>query len=284
MNYHLAEYTMDPSPDTLQCYLRDIAQLPMLSEMEEQTLALQFKTTGDLQAAQKLVLSHLRYVVSIARNYQGYGLALTDLIQEGTIGLMKAVKRFEPQKQVRLATYALVWIKSAIHDFIIQNWRIVKVATTKAQRKLFFNLRSKKQTLNWLTIDEQSMLAQDLQVPLQEVAEMESRLYAQDVSFDLPDTEDESYAWAPAQTLIGHASQEPLTQLLQADKAALSKTIATALETLDPRSQRIIEARWLTENGTTTLKDLSIEFGISLERVRQLEQAAFKKLQLLLAA
>ena len=281
MTSNLAEYGA-VSPDTLQCYLRDIARFPVLSETEEQELTTHFKTTGDLQAAQKLVLAHLRYVVSIARAYQGYGLALTDLIQEGTIGLMKAVKRFEPLKKVRLATYALLWIKSAIHDFIIQNWRIVKVATTKAQRKLFFNLRSRKKTLNWLTADEQNMLAQDLQVPLKDVIEMESRLYGQDISFELPDADNEDHAWAPAQTLIGNASEEPLTQLLNNDKAP-GMELSTALQSLDQRAQRIIEARWLTENSTTTLKDLSIEFGISLERVRQLEQAAFKKLQTLLA-
>lgn len=282
MTVHLAECAT-LSPDSLQCYLRDIARIPLLSETEEQALAIRLQATGDLQAAQQLILSHLRYVVSIARTYQGYGLALTDLIQEGTIGLMKAVKRFEPEKKIRLATYALLWIKSAIHDFIIQNWRIVKIATTKAQRKLFFNLRSKKHTLHWLTTAEKAMLADDLQVPVQDVVEMESRLYGQDVSFDLPDSDTDDQRWAPTQTLISSPTEEPLVQLLQTEDLDSNKQVSIALQQLDQRSQRIVEARWLTDGGASTLKDLAIELGISLERVRQLEQAAFKKLQPLLA-
>lgn len=262
----------------LSQYLQTINKIPLLDEAQEHALAIQYREHGDLVAAQKLVLSHLRYVVKVARGFSGYGLAFADLIQEGTIGLMKAVKRFDPKLNVRLVTFAMHWIKAEIHDFIIKNWRIVKVATTKAQRKLFFNLRRAKNQLGWFTREEVNMVAEDLGVKPSEVVEMEQRLYAQDACFEASDVDDEDAYLAPEYRL-----EAPNTDpaLLQANADALqvnSDQLQTALMQLDARSLDIIQSRWLSDKKAT-FKTLAEKYNVSIERVRQLEQAAMQSLK-----
>jgi RNA polymerase sigma-32 factor len=245
-------------------------QYPLLSAEEEQALVMRFTQQGDLKAAQQLVLSHLRYVAYVVKSYRGYGLPLTDLMQEGTIGLMKAVKGFRLNQGVRLVTYAMKWIKSAIQDFVVRNWCVVKIATTKAQRKLFFNLRRHKKDSSWLSLSEKEHIAEQLKVPVAEVSEMEGRLYTYDTSFDWQ----EEGALSPADYLAGPETLEPLHE--EENIAQLP----ALLKTLDARARRIIEARWLKEEGEqASLKDLSAEMGISMERVRQLEQNALKKMR-----
>lgn len=255
--------------DGLALYLREVNAIPMLSQEEEYALAQRYSKEGDLVAAQKLVLSHLRYVVRIAKSYAGYGLAIADLIQEGTIGLMKAVKRFQPEKNVRLVTFAVHWIKSEIHEFVIKNWRIVKVATTKAQRKLFFRLRGEKKRLGWFTANEVHEVAQDLGVSPREVIEMEARLHAHDDHFDHHPEDDDSVL-SPSEYLQAEPDFE--------EEDNSMPHLMEALSLLDERSQDIIKCRWLNEDKAS-LKDMAEKYGISIERVRQIEKNAMDKMR-----
>jgi RNA polymerase sigma-32 factor len=270
----------------LDAYIQAVNRIPMLTPEEERQFATEYRDQNDLDAARKLVLSHLRLVVSIARNYLGYGLPHADLIQEGNIGLMKAVKRFDPAQNVRLVSYAMHWIKAEIHEYILRNWRMVKVATTKAQRKLFFNLRSHKQGTQAFTPGEIASLAQDLNVRREDVAEMETRLTGHDMALD-GQTEDGEEAFAPI-TWLADAHSEPTAMLAARQHDRLQTDgIASALHALDARSRRIIEARWLNVaddgSGGSTLHDLASEFGVSAERIRQIEASAMKKMRTTLA-
>ncbi len=263
---------------SLDAYIQAVGSVPVLSKEDEQALAIRFREEGDLDAARELVLAHLRFVVHIAKGYTGYGLPLGDLIQEGNVGLMKAVKRFDPEYDVRLVSFAVHWIRAEIHEFVLRNWRIVKVATTKAQRKLFFNLRKAKKNLSWLTFDETQAVAGDLGVSPQEVTEMEKRLHARDAIFDpAPDADDE-HSFTPAAYLPSPDS-DPATLVETADfNDDASERMVAALETLDDRSRHIIESRWLSDDKLT-LHELADEYGISAERVRQVEANAIKKLR-----
>lgn len=264
---------------SVETYLQTINKVPMLTASEEQELAIRLHQQNDLEAARKLVLSHLRFVARIAKGYMGYGLALADLIQEGNLGLMKAVKRFDPEVGVRLVTFAVHWIKAEIHEYIIRNWRIVKIATTKAQRKLFFNLRSQKKRLGWFSKAEVEAVAADLGVKPAEVVEMEERLNAHDAAFDAPaDADDESAAFAPAHYLEDH-SQDPSTLLEnENDQNLQNDNLQLALTKLDERSRDIVSSRWLSE-PKATLHDLAARYDVSAERIRQLEANAMKKLK-----
>ena len=264
----------------LDQYIQAALGVPLLSAEQERSLALRLQNEGDLDAARDLVMSHLRFVIRIARGYSGYGLALGDLVQEGNIGLMKAVKRFDPNAGVRLVSYAVHWVRAEIHEFILRNWRIVKVATTKAQRKLFFNLRSKKQHLGWLNQEEVNGIAEDLGVKPEVVLEMESRLSGQDIGFDLSaaDDDEESHHFAPAAYLTD-ASNDPALTVEQNDwNSENNSNLGDALAALDERSRTILEERWLAENKST-LHELADRFGISAERIRQLEKSALGKLK-----
>ncbi len=266
----------------LNAYLQAVQRIPMLSQEDEQRLARQYSEEGDLDAARQLVLSHLRFVAHVARGYAGYGLPQADLIQEGNIGLMKAVKRFEPERGVRLFSFAIHWIKAEIHEFILRNWRLVRVATTKPQRKLFFNLRSMKQGFSALSDTEARQIADDLGVKPEEVREMETRMSGQDISLLAEDNEEEGFA--PIDWLADTRS-EPTKQLeIQAYERLQREGIEQALQALDPRSRRIIEARWLADDGGLTLHDLAAEFGVSAERIRQIEVKALKKMKLTMIA
>jgi RNA polymerase sigma-32 factor len=269
----------------LDAYISAVNRLPMLSHDEEISLAKRLQEKNDLGAAQELVLSHLRLVVSIARGYLGYGLPHADLIQEGNIGLMKAVKRFDPDQGVRLVSYAMHWIKAEMHEYILKNWRLVKVATTKAQRKLFFNLRSHKTGLDAMTPAQIDNLAKTLDVKREEVIEMETRLSGRDIALESP-TDDEDDKFAPIAYLSSDAS-EP-TRVLEAEQVTRlqSEGLESALSKLDPRSRRIVEARWLAndDGSGATLHTLAEEFGVSAERIRQIEVAALKKMKGALAA
>ena len=263
----------------LESYIQAAARIPILSVEEERKLSERLHYEGDVDAARELVLSHLRFVIHIARSYAGYGLNQADLIQEGNVGLMKAVKRFNPEYGVRLVSFAVHWIKAEIHEFILRNWRIVKVATTKAQRKLFFNLRSQKKRLAWLSHDEVKAVAADLGVEPRVVREMEGRLASHDTAFDGPQDDDDDNAYqAPAYFLEDHRSN-PATQLEQADWTDDSNgRLMEALEQLDERSQDILRERWLSD-GKSTLHELADRYGISAERIRQLEKNAMKKIR-----
>jgi RNA polymerase sigma-32 factor len=263
---------------SLDAYIQAVGSVPVLSKEDEQALAIRFREENDLDAARELVLAHLRFVVHIAKGYTGYGLPLSDLIQEGNVGLMKAVKRFDPGYDVRLVSFAVHWIRAEIHEFVLRNWRIVKVATTKAQRKLFFNLRKAKKNLAWLTFDETQAVAEDLGVSPEEVTEMEKRLHARDAIFDpAPDADDER-AFTPA-AYLPSPDADPATLVETADfNDDASERMAAAIRTLDDRSRHIIESRWLSENKLT-LHELADEYGISAERVRQVEANAIKKLR-----
>ena len=271
--------------DSLDAYLSKIRQIPVLSAEEERELAIRFREQNDLAAARKLVVSHLRFVVHIARGYSGYGLPMADLIQEGGIGLMKAVKRFDPSVGVRLVSFAVHWIRAEMHEFILRNWRIVKIATTKAQRKLFFNLRSSKKRLGWFNREEVESVASDLGVTPENVLEMEQRLSGQDVSFDPIDTQDDDdHAWTPSAYLQPEDSRDPATLLEASDWSSDSvRRLTNALAQLDERSQVILQKRWLAENKAT-LHELAAEYSVSAERIRQLENNAIKKLKKLLVA
>jgi RNA polymerase sigma-32 factor len=263
---------------SLDAYIQAVGSVPVLSKEDEQALAHRFRDEDDLDAARELVLAHLRFVVHIAKGYTGYGLPLSDLIQEGNVGLMKAVKRFDPGYDVRLVSFAVHWIRAEIHEFVLRNWRIVKVATTKAQRKLFFNLRKAKKNLAWLTFDETQAVAADLGVSPEEVTEMEKRLHARDAIFDpAPDADDER-AFTPA-AYLPSPDADPARLVETADfNDDASQRMAAAIRTLDDRSRHIIESRWLSEEKLT-LHELADEYGISAERVRQVEANAIKKLR-----
>ena len=263
---------------SLDAYVERVSSLPVLSREEEVELAERFRRDNDLDAARALVLSHLRFVVHVARGYMGYGLPVGDLIQEGNVGLMKAVKRFDPSVGVRLVSFAVHWIRAEIHEYVLRNWRLVRVATTKAQRKLFFNLRRMKKNLAWLSEDETQAVARDLGVEPREVREMEQRLSARDLSFDPSPADDEDGVYSPAAYLPAEDA-DPAVEVEQAEwEDATTQSLAGALQRLDPRSRRIIETRWLAEDKLT-LHDLADEFGVSAERVRQVEAQALKKLR-----
>jgi len=268
---------------SLDVYINRVNQVPVLSQQEEQDLAKRFREQDDLDAARQLVLSQLRFVVHIARGYGGYGLPLGDLIQEGNVGLMKAVKRFDPDVGVRLVSFAVHWIRAEIHEYVIKNWRLVKIATTKAQRKLFFNLRKTKKYLGWLSHAETEAIATDLGVSPREVTEMEKRLYAHDMAFDPAPHEDEEAAYAPAHYLP-NPTPDP-SDIIEADdwQDQANKQLQIALGELDARSREILQARWLAEKKTT-LQALASRYDISAERVRQIEQRAIKSLRTKLSA
>ena len=263
---------------SLDAYIQAVGAIPVLSKEDEQALAVRLRDEHDLDAARELVMAHLRFVVHIAKGYTGYGLPLNDLIQEGNVGLMKAVKRFDPAYDVRLVSFAVHWIRAEIHEFVLKNWRIVKVATTKAQRKLFFNLRKAKKSLAWLSADETKAVAADLGVSEKEVTEMEKRLHSRDAIFDpAPDADDDNN-FTPAAYLPAPDS-DPASQVEAADFNQDATTrMASAMNILDDRSRHIIEARWLTESKKT-LHELADEYGISAERIRQIEANAIKKLR-----
>ena len=270
---------------SLDAYIGAVHQIPVLSVEDEQALARRYRDEEDLDAARDLVMSHLRFVVHVARGYSGYGLPLGDLIQEGNIGLMKAVKRFDPTVGVRLVSFAVHWIRAEMHEFILRNWRIVKVATTKAQRKLFFNLRKSKTRLGWLNAEEVRAVAADLNVSEREVMEMESRLSGRDIGFDLSASDDDEHAPpAPAAYLV--AQEEDPSQAYEredseADQMAL---LREGLRSLDDRSRDIIRRRWLDDDNKVTLQELADEYGVSAERIRQVEANALKKMKALFAA
>ena len=265
---------------SLEAYVERVSAIPMLSREQELELARRFREDEDLDAARDLVLSHLRFVVHIARGYLGYGLPAGDLIQEGNVGLMKAVKRFDPDMGVRLVSFAVHWIRAEIHEFVIRNWRLVRVATTKAQRKLFFNLRRMKKNLAWLSEEETRAVAGELGVDAREVREMERRLSARDLSFDpLPDANDEDSVASPS-LFLPAADADPAT-IVEQDQwdGDVSQRLATAIEGLDERSRTVVRARWLAEEDKRTLQDLASDYGVSAERIRQIESAAITKLR-----
>jgi RNA polymerase sigma-32 factor len=268
---------------SLETYIQAVNRFPLLTQQDEMRLARQLREQGDLEAASQLVLSHLRLVVSIARGYLGYGLAHSDLIQEGNVGLMKAVKRFDPDRGVRLVSFAVHWIRAEIHEYILRNWRIVKIATTKAQRKLFFNLRSMKKSHGALTRDETDEMASILNVKASDVSEMETRLGGQDISLE-PVGEDDEEGFGPISYLTNQ-EEEPgrILEHLQNERLR-TQGLQEALANLDARSRRIIEARWLREADTATLHELADEFGVSAERIRQIEGQAMKKMRSLIGA
>jgi RNA polymerase sigma-32 factor len=267
----------------IDAYIGAAYQIPVLTAEEERDLAVRLRDHDDMQAARRLVLSHLRFVIRIARGYLGYGLPLPDLIQEGSVGLMKAVRRFEPDMGVRLVSFAVHWIRAEIHEYILRNWRIVKVATTKAQRKLFFNLRSAKKRLGWFTRAEVEGVAQDLGVKPETVLEMESRLANQDLAFDGDDSDDDERPSAPS-TYLPDMRMDPASTIEREDTISDRRTrLFGALEGLDDRSKTILEARWLTEKKQT-LHELAQQFGVSAERIRQIEKNAMKKMRVKLEA
>ena len=264
---------------SLDAYLERVSRIPVLSREEERALADRFRRDNDLSAARHLVLSHLRFVVHIARGYGGYGLPVGDLIQEGNVGLMKAVKRFDPSMNVRLVSFAVHWIRAEIHEYVLRNWRLVKIATTKAQRKLFFNLRKLKKNLAWLTAEETAAVARDLGVSVGEVTEMEKRLAARDLSFDpTPETDDEEASYSPA-TYLPSPNADPAESVESAEwESDSSDRLRGALDSLDPRSRDILQRRWMTDDKAT-LHELADKYGVSAERIRQIESNALGKLR-----
>jgi RNA polymerase sigma-32 factor len=268
---------------SLEAYVERVSGIPMLSREQELELARRFREHQDLDAARDLVLSHLRFVVHIARGYLGYGLPVGDLIQEGNVGLMKAVKRFDPDMGVRLVSFAVHWIRAEIHEYVIRNWRLVRIATTKAQRKLFFNLRRMKKNLAWLTDEETRAVAGELGVAPQEVRDMEQRLSARDLSFDpAPDTDEEEITASPSLYLPSPEADPAVTIEQEQWEGTVSASLAAAVEQLDARSREVIRARWLAEDKRT-LQDLADQYGVSAERIRQIESAALTKLRTALA-
>ncbi|MEO7343355.1 MAG: RNA polymerase sigma factor RpoH [Methylotenera sp.] len=270
--------------DSLEHYSRVIKSYPILTAEEEYSLAVKFKQENDLESARQLIVSHLRLVASIARGYNGYGLPQSDLIQEGNIGLMKAVKRFDPERGVRLVSFAMHWIKAEMHEYIVRNWRLVKIATTKAQRKLFFNLRSMRTGLNSLQPSEVAHIARELNVKPEEVLEMEARLDGHEISLEANIDDDSDEHYSP----IAYLQDESLAplEMIQAKQAEEAQTtgLANALQNLDDRSRRVVEARWLQDKGGMTLHELADEFGVSAERIRQIEQKAMQKMKTLMLA
>lgn len=268
----------------LDAYIRSIGSVALLTPEQEHALAVRLYDDGDLDAARQLVLAHLRFVVHVARSYMGYGLPLGDLIQEGNVGLMKAVKRFDPSVGVRLVSFAVHWIKAEIHDYVLKNWRIVKVATTKAQRKLFFNLRSNKKALGRLTTEEAERVAADLGVSRADVQEMEQRLSAWDASFDAPEDDNDEAPHASPVHFLESSSQDPAEKIEEDDwQEQHGRRLTAALHALDERSREILESRWLADNKST-LHELAARYGVSAERIRQLENNAMKKLRTALVA
>lgn len=263
---------------SIEGYIRAANEYPMLTAEEEKELAERLYYHEDLDAAKKLILSHLRFVIHVARGYSGYGLPQADLIQEGNIGLMKAVKRFNPEVGVRLVSFAVHWIKAEIHEYVLRNWRIVKVATTKAQRKLFFNLRKTKQRLGWFNENEVDMVANELGVSKEDVIEMESRMSGADVGFDLPTDDAETETYSPSLYLEDKSSNFAAELENENFESQATEQLSTALQSLDARSQDIIKARWLDDNKAT-LHDLAAKYNVSAERIRQLETNALKKLK-----
>ena len=262
---------------SLEAYTQAVATIPVLTREEEQELAQRYRRDNDLDAARQLVLSHLRFVVHIARGYSGYGLQIGDLIQEGNVGMMKAVKRFDPDVGVRLVSFAVHWIRAEIHEYILRNWRMVKVATTKAQRKLFFNLRKFKKNLSWLSQDETEAVARDLGVNPAEVTEMEKRMYGQDLAYDAP-TQDDDDTYSPSAYLPSPDS-DPADLVADGELAdSAGRRLTAALRTLDPRSRDIMERRWLSD-PKATLQEMADEYAVSAERIRQIEANAIKKLR-----
>jgi RNA polymerase sigma-32 factor len=268
---------------SLDAYIERVSRIPVLTREEEAALATRFRDEEDLEAARQLVLSHLRFVVHIARGYTGYGLPVGDLIQEGNVGLMKAVKRFDPTVGVRLVSFAVHWIRAEIHEYVLRNWRLVKIATTKSQRKLFFNLRRFKKNLGWLTESETRAIAEDLGVTAAEVTDMEQRLSSRDLSFDpAPDSDEEENSYSPS-TYLPHPEADPsvAVEREQWDEDTADR-LSQALETLDDRSRKILQSRWMTDEKAT-LHELADEYGVSAERIRQIEANAIKKLRGLIA-
>jgi RNA polymerase sigma-32 factor len=278
-------------PDTLlagplgsfDAYADRVSRIAVLTREEERELSTRFHKENDLEAARHLVMSHLRFVLHIARGYSGYGLPMGDLVQEGNVGLMKAVKRFDPDQGVRLVSFAVHWIRAEIHDYVLRNWRMVKIATTKAQRKLFFNLRRMKKDLNWLTHEETQAVAKDLGVSPAEVTEMEKRLSARDMAFDPAPDSDEDESYGPSLYLPAPAA-DPAEQAEESEwDADLRQRLTTAISRLDARSQDILRRRWINEEKPT-LHELAAEYGVSAERIRQIEAAALKRVKTLIAA
>jgi len=270
---------------SLDAYIQEVNKIPILTLEEEQDLARRYRDNDDLEAARRMVLAHLRFVVHVAKGYTGYGLPLGDLVQEGNIGLMKAVKRFNPDHGVRLVSFAVHWIRAEMHEFILRNWRIVKVATTKAQRKLFFNLRKSKKRLGWFSFDEVNAVAGDLGVKPEVVLEMESRLSGQDIGFDLPPNSDEDSSYiAPAAYLESYA-QDPEIELESENwREHNDALLHESLKELDERSRDIINSRWLQDESKITLQELADKYGVSAERVRQLEANALRKMRATITA
>ena len=272
----------NPALGSLDSYIQAVKALPVLTAEQETDYGRRLRDENDVEAARMLVTSHLRVVVHVARGYMGYGLPQADLIQEGNIGLMKAVKRFDPERGVRLVSFAIHWIKAEMHEYILRNWRMVRIATTKAQRKLFFNLRSMKQSLNTLGPDEVQRIARDLGVKPEEVVEMETRIDGGDVALEPVGDDEDSYG---PLAYLADPSDEPALQLEYKQGEAQRETgLSKALEHLDERSRRIIQARWLTENDARTLHELADEYGVSAERIRQIEQKAMQKMKTIIAA
>lgn len=268
---------------SLDGYIHAVSAVPVLSKEDEQALARDFLENENLDAARELVMAHLRFVVHIAKGYSGYGLPIGDLIQEGNVGLMKAVKRFDPDVGVRLVSFAVHWIRAEIHEFVLRNWRVVKVATTKAQRKLFFNLRKAKKNLSWLSAEETAAVAKDLGVSEREVTEMEKRLSARDATFDLGPADDEEKTFAPA-AFLESEDADPADLVESADwQQDASQRLTLALQDLDDRSRDILQQRWLSENKST-LHELAARYDVSAERIRQIENAAIKKLKVAMVA
>ena len=292
MNAQAATYPLIPNnlpiPSALgsmEAYVGAVHQIPVLSVEDEQRLAHRLREHNDIAAAQELILSHLRFVIHVARGYSGYGLQLGDLVQEGNIGLMKAVKRFDPTVGVRLVSFAVHWIRAEMHEYIIKNWRIVKVATTKAQRKLFFNLRKSKTRLGWLNAEEVRAVAKDLNVSEHDVLEMESRLSGRDIGFDAPDDADDDHAPpAPANYLVANEIDPAMAYESANDEDNQLELLREGMASLDARSRDIIKRRWLDADSKVTLQELADEYGVSAERIRQVEANALKKMKALFAA
>ncbi len=269
---------------SLDAYIGTVNRFPMLEATEEQDLAWRVRLDNDAAAAKQLIMAHLRFVVHVARGYQGYGLGMADLIQEGNIGLMKAVKRFDPEQGVRLVSFAVHWIKAEMHEFILKNWRMVKVATTKAQRKLFFNLRKSKKRLGWMNNEEVNTVARELKVDPSDVREMEARLNGRDIGFDAPANEDDEHARPSPVAFLVDATVGPAEALLAQDEGDHQvDVLRDGMEKLDQRSRDIVNRRWLADNKAT-LQELADEYGVSAERIRQIEANAFKKIRALFVA
>jgi len=275
----LATNHLPISSGSLDQFIQNAQAFPMLTAEEEREYGYRLSEHGDLEAAQKLIMSHLRFVIRIARGYQGYGLPMADLVQEGNVGLMKAVKRFSPDHNVRLVSFAVHWIRAEIHEYVLKNWRIVKVATTKAQRKLFFNLRSSKKRLGWFTAEEVEGVAKDLGVKPETVLEMESRLSNYDMAFDATSDDDDDAMIAPS-TYLASPTHDPAQQLESSDwQQQRSDALSESMQTLDDRSRDILMSRWMNDDNKATLHELAAKYGVSAERIRQLEKNAMKKIR-----